>query len=529
MLPEIESQVEQYINALITAAKNGGHDAIKALLEGNKTYNSLSDNDKLSLVQQATNKVGFQVAIFLIERLEISPELHEMISAYLKNFDNKFRTHLYNFRFVTILLEHIDNKMVFECFPILRNYFDGIRFYDDHGNTLFTDAAMRNDLERVKRIYAFDPSQLTKKNMVNHNALQEAIESQFPASETILWLFETMEHTQEEVEQLFLTLSRNSRQLDALTMLLEHPNSVIDQLLLKDYNNDSQFLRLLISSIIVSIQPHITQISDLQFHSPHLRALFALINRTIDLSSPSPIPNHMAARYYMADELVKFDIQASHQTAQSNALRLSKIGFCLFSKETQHRHQFQVSSIDEKNSKGLTALHHLMQNAPGTMINRLRQLQNEAPVQIYFVSHLINLILDMLNNNHNTVAAKNTLDRLLAYGALIDMPDNFGNTALHYAAAWHKEEFLVYFIQQGAPLNMRNNEGITPLMYACKRNESAEILALLDRGANPLITDNNGKDAIFYLNLNDLMPLNVQTHMRELIQDRMDAAHQFRM
>ncbi len=135
----------------------------------------------------------------------------------------------------------------------------------------------------------------------------------------------------------------------------------------------------------------------------------------------------------------------------------------------------------------------------------------------------------MLNNNHNTVAAKNTLDRLLAYGALIDMPDNFGNTALHYAAAWHKEEFLVYFIQQGAPLNMRNNEGITPLMYACKRNESAEILALLDRGANPLITDNNGKDAIFYLNLNDLMPLNVQTHMRELIQDRMDAAHQFRM
>ena len=135
----------------------------------------------------------------------------------------------------------------------------------------------------------------------------------------------------------------------------------------------------------------------------------------------------------------------------------------------------------------------------------------------------------MLNNHHNTAAAKNTLDRLLAYGALIDMPDNFGNTPLHYAAAWHERDFLVYVIQQGAPMNIQNANGATPLMCACKRNGADEIAELLAHGANPLITDKNGRDVFYYLNLNESLTPEQAAQIAGLLREHMETALQFRM
>ncbi|KAI0089328.1 hypothetical protein BDY19DRAFT_138806 [Irpex rosettiformis] len=55
-------------------------------------------------------------------------------------------------------------------------------------------------------------------------------------------------------------------------------------------------------------------------------------------------------------------------------------------------------------------------------------------------------------------------------GADYDLPDNEGNTPLHYASAWGHIPIVQLLIERGCQYNVRNNDGFTPSDYAYSTN-----------------------------------------------------------
>jgi uncharacterized protein len=94
-------------------------------------------------------------------------------------------------------------------------------------------------------------------------------------------------------------------------------------------------------------------------------------------------------------------------------------------------------------------------------------------------------------------ADKKTCKILLASGALTNLTDHKGKTALHYAAQCYDPEICQLLIDNGAPLDAQDHEGNTPLMIStepfCKL-EHAKML--LDAHPNMLAKNNNGNTAL---------------------------------
>ena len=77
-----------------------------------------------------------------------------------------------------------------------------------------------------------------------------------------------------------------------------------------------------------------------------------------------------------------------------------------------------------------------------------------------------------------------------------------GDTALHVAAAAHRQEIVQQLVSAGANVRARNRRGAEPLHYAVdgmpgSRNwnppaQAATITRLIEAGANPNTTDKNG-------------------------------------
>eukprot|EP00440_Ansanella_granifera_P009577 gb/GFBE01010378.1/.p1 GENE.gb/GFBE01010378.1/~~gb/GFBE01010378.1/.p1 ORF type:complete len:267 (+),score=71.07 gb/GFBE01010378.1/:1-801(+) len=72
---------------------------------------------------------------------------------------------------------------------------------------------------------------------------------------------------------------------------------------------------------------------------------------------------------------------------------------------------------------------------------------------------------------------------LLSRGANAYTVDNFGNSAVHYAAGYGCEELLEYLLTFCACLNKRNAQGQTPLDVATQNEQTATIQVLRSRGA----------------------------------------------
>ncbi|MBE88248.1 MAG: hypothetical protein CMM76_02260 [Rhodospirillaceae bacterium] len=70
------------------------------------------------------------------------------------------------------------------------------------------------------------------------------------------------------------------------------------------------------------------------------------------------------------------------------------------------------------------------------------------------------------------------VETLLQFEARIDVPDNFGRTALSWAAVKGEYEIAKILLVAKANLNHQNNEGLTPLMQAVK-NSQIELVQLL--------------------------------------------------
>ena len=81
---------------------------------------------------------------------------------------------------------------------------------------------------------------------------------------------------------------------------------------------------------------------------------------------------------------------------------------------------------------------------------------------------------------------------LLAAGMDPNIQDQYGGTALRYAAAKGHLAIVQALLDKGANVNVQDEDGCTPLRYAVHHGHTAVVQALLSKGANVNATDKWG-------------------------------------
>ncbi|WP_179274598.1 MULTISPECIES: ankyrin repeat domain-containing protein [unclassified Rhodococcus (in: high G+C Gram-positive bacteria)] len=76
--------------------------------------------------------------------------------------------------------------------------------------------------------------------------------------------------------------------------------------------------------------------------------------------------------------------------------------------------------------------------------------------------------------------------------------DEYGRTALHYAAANGRLEEAKQLIEQGADVDDRDSEEWTPLLFASQAAHIDVAAALLEAGANANAHNSKGQPALYF-------------------------------
>ena len=94
----------------------------------------------------------------------------------------------------------------------------------------------------------------------------------------------------------------------------------------------------------------------------------------------------------------------------------------------------------------------------------------------------------------------NVVTFLIKQGANVDLQDNYGKTALHYALGSlnFSFEILCCLIQKGADVNTGSNDKLTSLMIAAEKGHINALTLLIKFGADADLQDKNGKTALHH-------------------------------
>lgn len=114
-----------------------------------------------------------------------------------------------------------------------------------------------------------------------------------------------------------------------------------------------------------------------------------------------------------------------------------------------------------------------------------------------FFSNSVSLnIFDHIRNND--IKSIKRLIEAGDSGAVLDIKNSKGYTALAWAAAFNKTEIVKLLIDDGANINIKNNFGSTALIHASFNDNIEMVELLIASGANINIKNNQGKIAIDY-------------------------------
>ena len=120
-------------------------------------------------------------------------------------------------------------------------------------------------------------------------------------------------------------------------------------------------------------------------------------------------------------------------------------------------------------------------------------------------SPLLRMTINMTDNSGRTPLMDTCLEGghldnvkiILDYGADINIVDNKGKSALHFAARDSNSKIIEYLILLEITVNMTDINGQTPLMYACMKSGLLDnVIVLLEYGADINLMDNNRESAL---------------------------------
>jgi len=100
------------------------------------------------------------------------------------------------------------------------------------------------------------------------------------------------------------------------------------------------------------------------------------------------------------------------------------------------------------------------------------------------------LIYAAMNNNPDMAQL------LVNHGAKPNLRDNLGNTALHWAAQRGRVDVMRVLLDAKADVDAQNRQGLTPLMLAASDGQAAAVRVLLHYHADPTKEDYTGRDAL---------------------------------
>ena len=96
-----------------------------------------------------------------------------------------------------------------------------------------------------------------------------------------------------------------------------------------------------------------------------------------------------------------------------------------------------------------------------------------------------------------------TIKSLLNQGADVNVKDNYGRYALHYAAWLHEDpETAKLLLDQGADVNVKDDDGRSALHFAAINGHTKTVELLLDWGVDMNVKDNNEWNALHYASRN---------------------------
>jgi ankyrin repeat protein len=389
-----------------------------------------------------------------------------------------------------------------------------------HENSdLFIRAAKNNNIRIMEHIQTNPLFEIDYPSI-----LTRIIDSERPKKETIEWLLSNAlrKTNPDNVWYTILPmLAKKPGQVDLFEMAMTHPHPTLDTLLQQE-----AFPREIANEIVRGLRENVPFGAAMGTEAL-LRPFYALVNRMIDQGRLQN-PNSLAARYNQTDALQASSIQAPPITRRHHPS--ISIPQCLFTNATESRRRYQYSTtpIDAKDDKGMTALHHVTLGAPFrimALVLPLDSTNNADDLDEYddynapdtTNDDTIESIMDAISDQHPIQQILATINKLLKFKALINMPDNSGDTPLHYAAASHAPEIISHLIKRGAYINQKNSAGVTPLMLACKFNNDSAIQALLDLNANIYDRDNENRGIPDYLENNK----HGMTEIATIIQTRM--------
>ncbi|XP_062585227.1 ankyrin-3-like [Saccostrea cucullata] len=147
---------------------------------------------------------------------------------------------------------------------------------------------------------------------------------------------------------------------------------------------------------------------------------------------------------------------------------------------------YHGADVNAKSKSENTALHASSYDS-SKLESMLTLLKNKADVNARNKDGATPMMLAL----HISNLTKERVQALIDYGAGVNMRDNSGQSALHFAATCNdKHDVVSLLLEHGADVNARNDEGETALHEACYPDFLKTITVLLRHGADVNIRSN---------------------------------------
>lgn len=148
------------------------------------------------------------------------------------------------------------------------------------------------------------------------------------------------------------------------------------------------------------------------------------------------------------------------------------------------------ADVRSSDRKGNSALMHAIKAGHSEVVKTLFRYSDRLAPCVPNNAGLTPLMVAINKKQHEVI------NILLTKIKNVNFQDNFGASALHYAATTGNHEIIQYLVEQRqADINLQDQEGSTPLIEAVKAGHTKAVSQLLTNGADKNLKNSTGKTA----------------------------------